>query len=386
MSEGNGTPVSDPPGSGTPLSDPPGSGTPYTEEDPLSGAGRVVASGPGPDGDPDMTTRYLGMTLRSPVVASSSPLTGDLPSLRALDAAGVGAVVLPSLFEEQLEHEIAEVDRFLGMSADVNPEATFGYTPVLDSYNHGSVRYLRLVREAKAAVNVPVIASLNGATAGGWTAYARMIADAGADAIELNVYQVAADPDRTGREVENETLRIVESVVEACEVPVAVKLSPYFSSLANLATRLVDAGASGLVLFNRFYQPDINLETLSVSPHLVLSDSDELRLPLRWMALLHGRVDASLAATTGIHTRLDVAKAILAGANVTMTTSSLLRHGPDHVSSLVDGLRDWMAEREYASVAQMTGSVSQVTVSDPAAFERANYLDTLTKYASTFLA
>ena len=386
MSEGNGTPVSDPPGSGTPLSDPPGSGTPYTEEDPLSGAGRVVASGPGPDGDPDMTTRYLGMTLRSPVVASSSPLTGDLPSLRALDAAGVGAVVLPSLFEEQLEHEIAEVDRFLGMSADVNPEATFGYTPVLDSYNHGSVRYLRLVREATAAVNVPVIASLNGATAGGWTAYARMIADAGADAIELNVYQVAADPDRTGREVENETLRIVESVVEACEVPVAVKLSPYFSSLANLATRLVDAGASGLVLFNRFYQPDINLETLSVSPHLVLSDSDELRLPLRWMALLHGRVDASLAATTGIHTRLDVAKAILAGANVTMTTSSLLRHGPDHVSSLVDGLRDWMAEREYASVAQMTGSVSQVTVSDPAAFERANYLDTLTKYASTFLA
>jgi dihydroorotate dehydrogenase (fumarate) len=354
-------------------------------EDPLSGAGRVVPSGPGHDGEPDLTTRYLGMTLRCPIVASSSPLTGDLPSLRALDVAGVGAIVLPSLFEEQLEHEVAEVDRYLGMSAGVNPEATFGYTPVLDGYNYGSVRYLRLVREAKRAVSVPVIASLNGATRGGWTAYARMIADAGADAIELNVYQVAADLDRTGREVEAETLGIVESVVTACDVPVAVKLSPYFSSMANLATRLVDAGASGLVLFNRFYQPDIDLETLSVGPRLVLSTSEELRLPLRWMALLHGRIDASRAATTGIHTRLDVVKALLAGANVTMTTSSLLRHGPDHARALIDGLRSWMTDRDYASVEQMTGSVSQASVKDPAAFERANYLDTLTRYASTFL-
>jgi dihydroorotate dehydrogenase (fumarate) len=391
VSEGNGAPTNGGPGggavpsSGTPLSDPPGSATP-TEDDRLSGAGRIVPSGPGPEGEPDLSTSYLGMTLRSPVVASASPLTGDLPSLRALDAAGVGAVVLPSLFEEQLEHEIAEVERFLGMSADVNPEATFGYTPVLDGYNNGSVRYLRLIRDAKATVSVPVIASLNGATKGGWTAYARMISDAGADALELNIYQVAAEPSRTGRDVESETLSIVEAVVKACDVPVAVKLSPYFSSLANLAGRLVDAGASGLVLFNRFYQPDINLETLSVSPHLVLSDSDELRLPLRWMALLHGRVDASLAATTGIHTRLDVAKVLLAGANVAMTTSALLRHGPDHATALVDGLRDWMAEREYASVTQLTGSVSQANVADPAAFERANYLDTITRYASTFLA
>ncbi len=353
--------------------------------DALSGAGRVVPSGPGPKGEPDLSTRYLGLTLRSPVVASASPLTGDLPSLRALDAAGVGAVVLPSLFEEQLEHEIAEVERYLGLSADINPEATYGYAPVLDGYNQGSVRYLRLIREAKAAVKVPVIASLNGATRGGWTEYARMLADAGADAIELNVYQVAADPGRTARETEKETLDVVDAVTSACEVPVAVKLSPYWSALAHLATQLVDAGASGLVLFNRFYQPDIDLETLSVGPRLVLSTSDELRLPLRWMALLHGRVDASLAATTGIHTPVDVTKALLAGANVAMTTSALLRHGPDHAGTLVTGLASWMAEREYASVEQMTGSVSQVNVADPAAFERANYLETLTRYASTFL-
>jgi dihydroorotate dehydrogenase (fumarate) len=356
------------------------------EDDELSGVGRIVPSGPGAQGELDLTTTYLGLTLRSPIVASSSPLTGKLASLKALDIAGVGAVVLPSLFEEQLEHEAQEVDRFLGLSADVNPEATYGYAPVLDDYNQGSVRYLKLIREARAALDVPVIASLNGSTRGGWTEYAKMLANAGAAAIELNIYQVAADPDRSGRDVEAETLDIVRDVVGACDVPVAVKLSPYWSGLGAFAQRLVDEGAAGLVLFNRFYQPDIDLETLSVGPRLVLSTSEELRLPLRWMALLHGRTSASLAATTGIHEPADVVKALLAGANVAMTTSAVLRHGPDHVTTLVDGLRRWMEARDYASVEQLIGSVSQRSVSDPAAFERANYLETLTKYASTFVS
>jgi dihydroorotate dehydrogenase (fumarate) len=340
---------------------------------------------PSPDTGPDLSADYLGLRLRCPVVASSSPLTGELASLRALDRAGVGAVVLPSLFEEQLEHEAEELDRYLGLGSEVNPEATFGYAPRLDDYNQGSVRYLKLIRDAKEAIGVPVIASLNGATRGGWTEYARMIADAGADAIELNLYQVAADPDRTGRSIEAEALDLIAAVSGACDVPVAVKLSPYWSALGHLAGQLVDAGAAGLVLFNRFYQPDIDLETLSVGPRLVLSTSEELRLPLRWMAILHGRVDASLAATTGVHEPMDVLKVLLAGANVAMTTSALLRRGPEHVRVLVDGLRDWMVEREYTSVAQLTGSVSQLNVADPAAFERANYIDTLTRYASTFL-
>lgn len=349
------------------------------------GAGRVVPSGPGPEGEPDLTATYLGMSLRTPVVASAGPLTGQLSSLRALEAAGIGAVVLPSLFEEQLEHETHEFERFRGLSSDVNPEATYGYAPALDDVTLGSSRYLRLVREAKDALGVPVIASLNGTTRGGWVGYAQLLAEAGADAIELNLYQVAADPDRSGRHVEAAALDLVAAVVAACEVPVAVKLSPYWSSLGHLAPQLVEAGAAGLVLFNRFYQPDIDLQTLSASPSLALSSSQELRLPLRWMALLHGRVDASLAATTGIHEPTDVVKALLAGADVAMTTSALLRHGPDHAGVLVDGLRSWMAARAYASVAQLTGSVSAAAVSDPSVFERANYLRTLTAYASTFV-
>ncbi|TVR35768.1 MAG: dihydroorotate dehydrogenase-like protein [Nitriliruptor sp.] len=355
------------------------------EEDELSGAGRIVPSGPGAQGEVDLTATYLGMHLRSPVVASSSPLTGQIASLQALDAAGVGAVVLPSLFEEQLEHESQEVDRFLGLSSDVNPEATYGYAPVFEDYNRGSVQYLNLIREAKAELDVPVIASLNGSTTGGWTEYAKMLTNAGADAIELNIYQVAADPDRGGRDVEAETLDVVRDVVGACDVPVAVKLSPYWSALGAFAQRLVGEGAAGLVLFNRFYQPDIDLETLAVGPRLVLSNSEELRLPLRWMAMLHGRIDASLAATTGIHEPTDVVKVLLAGANVAMTTSAVLRHGPGHAATLVDGLRAWMEARDYASVEQMTGSVSQRSVTDPAAFERANYLQTLTKYSSEYV-
>jgi dihydroorotate dehydrogenase (fumarate) len=375
-----------PPGNGDGEEDvPPGLHEALADAEALLGAGRVVPSGPGTQGEPDLKTSYLGLSLRCPVVASSSPLTGQLGSLRALEAAGVGAVVLPSLFEEQIEHETREFDRYLGLSADANPEATYGYAPVLESYNRGSTRYLRLIREAKRTLTVPVIASLNGATRGGWTGYARLVEEAGADAVELNAYQVAADPHRAGRDIEHETLDLVESVVAACEVPVAVKLSPYWSALGHFAGQLVDAGASGLVLFNRFYQPDINLETLAVEPRLVLSTSDELRLPLRWMAILRGHTEASLAATTGVHESADVVKVLLAGADVAMTTSALLRHGPGHATVLIDGLREWMTRRDYASVAQMAGSVSQASVGDPAAYERANYIETLTKYASTFV-
>ncbi len=354
-------------------------------EDAPPGPGHVIPSGLAPTAPVDLSTRYLGLELASPIVASAGPFTGDLASLKALDAAGVGAVVLPSLFEEQLVHDDEQVERFSTYGSDANPEAPSGYVPNLDHYNEGAVRYLKLIRDAQQIVRGPVIASINGVTSGGWVRYAKLLAEAGADAIELNVYRVAADAEVGGRQVEQETLRLVESVAQATGVPIAVKLSPHWSALASFATQLADAGAAGLVLFNRFYQPDINLETLSVAPHLVLSNSDELRLPLRWCAILHGRVDASLAATTGVHTHLDVIKLLLAGADVTMSTSALLRHGPDHVATLTDGVTEWMDARGYSSVDELRGAVSQRTVRDPAAFERANYLETLTKYASTFL-
>jgi dihydroorotate dehydrogenase (fumarate) len=354
-------------------------------DDAPPGPGQVVFSGPAHEGPLDLTTSYLGTWLRSPLVASSSPLTGDLPSLRALDAAGVGAVVLPSLFEEQVDRESAELARLSTTQLELNPEAASGYTPRLDGYNAGAVRYLALVREARAAVHMPVIASLNGVTRGGWTRYAAMLADAGADAIELNVYRVAANMEETGRAVETDTLELVEAVVAAASVPIAVKLSPYFTAFASFARQLVDAGAAGIVVFNRFYQPDISLETLSVGPHLSLSTSEELRLPLRWCAILHGRLDASIAATTGVHTDVDLAKVLLAGANVAMVTSALLRHGPDHARVMIEGLTGWMKEKGYGSVEEMIGAVSQRSVADPAAFERANYLETITRYASTFL-
>jgi dihydroorotate dehydrogenase (fumarate) len=356
------------------------------EDDGPAGMGHVVPSGPALDGPAQLQTTYLGLTLPTPVVASSSPFTGDLASMKAMQAAGIGAVVLPSLFEEQLTHEAEQVQRMANTGSDANPEAPAGYHSPLDDYNDGATRYIKLVRDAREALSIPVIASLNGSTPGGWTRYASLLADAGADAIELNLYRVAADPTVTGRDIETDMLRVTESVVTAAGgIPIAVKLSPYVSALANLAPQLVDAGASGLVLFNRFYQPDIDPETLSAGPHLVLSDSDELRLPLRWCALLHGRVDASLAATTGVHTARDVIKVLLAGADVAMTTSSLLRHGPDHARVLVDGLTDWMTLHGYGTVAGMVGAVSQRNVADPAAYERANYLQTLTSYASTFL-
>jgi dihydroorotate dehydrogenase (fumarate) len=328
----------------------------------------------------DLSTRYLGLELQNPIVASSSPLTSTVETLLELEHAGAAAVVLPSLFEEQIEHEAFAFDQGLHLYGESNVEASGGYLPEVNGYVSGADQGLALVADAKRELFIPVIASLNGASDGGWASYATALQDAGADAIELNIYFVAADPDTTGPEVEDRYLRLVEHVRSVIEIPLAVKIGPQFSSPANMARRLAEAGADGVVLFNRFYQPDIDLETLGVSPDLVLSSSTEMRLILRWIAIMSGRVDADLAATTGVHDSTDVVKLILAGANVTMMASALLQHGASHITSVLDGVQQWFAERGYSSLDQARGSVSQSSVSDPAAFERANYMKTLVSY------
>jgi len=332
----------------------------------------------------DLRTRYLGLELQHPIVASASPLTASLDSLKRLQAAGVAAVVLPSLFEEQIEHEEMATHNLLMAGAEMSPEAS-GFFPDMQNYRTGPDQYLKLIADAKKALSVPVIASLNGHTPGGWTSIAGQIQDAGADAIELNVYFLAASVDDTSAEVEQRYVELVESVTRQVKLPVAVKVAPFFSAMANMALRLTKAGASGLVLFNRFLQPDIVLEDLEVAPHLVLSTSDELRLALRWIAILRGRIDVSLAATGGAHTADDVLKLLLAGADCVMLASSLLTQGPAHVGTLVRGIENWMAEREYTSVAQMKGSLSQQSCPDPGAFERSNYMKALKSYSSEFV-
>ena len=331
----------------------------------------------------DLTTRYLGLELTNPLVASASPLTGSLDSLLALQDAGVAAVVLPSLFEEQIEHDDLLYHHTSDLGTGTNIEAGDGYFPALDSYNTGVDEYLDLLIGAKRELQIPVIASLNGTTDGGWVRYATFLQGEGADALELNVYHVAADPDATAADVEDRYLRLVEHVRAAIDIPLAVKVGPYFSSPANMARRLASAGADGLVLFNRFYQPDIDLDTLDVAPNLVLSDPAEMRLVLRWMAILHGRLNASLAATTGVHTSEDVLKLVLAGADITMMASALLKHGPDHITTVLDGVTRWLEERDYVSLDQARGSLSQRSSPDPAAFERSNYMLALTEYSST---
>lgn len=331
----------------------------------------------------DLTTGYLGLRLRSPLVASSSPLTSELDSLRRLEDAGAAAVVLPSLFEEQISHESVQIDQMLEAGAGSFAEAQ-SYLPELETYDTGPDRYLELVAQAKQALGIPVIASLNGVSPGGWVDHAGWIEQAGADALELNLYLVAADPGMTSARLEERYRELVTAVRKAVSIPLAVKLSPFFTALAHTARELVDAGANGLVLFNRFYQPDLDLETLEVVPRLVLSTSEELRLPLRWIAILHGRVAASLAATSGVHTSADVLKVLLAGGDVAMLASALLEAGPGLLRKLETELVAWMEEREYESVRQLRGSVSQKSVANPTAFERANYMKTLRSYSSTF--
>ena len=328
---------------------------------------------------PDLRTRYLSLELTNPIVASASPLTGDLDTLAALEEAGAAAVVLPSLFEEQIEHEEVSLHETLELGAHSFGEA-LTYFPEMDDYNTGPGRYVEHVAAAKQALSIPVIASINGVTPGGWVRYAELLQHAGADAIELNVYAVETDTYASAASVEDRTLRLVSRVRSAVTVPLAVKVGPYYTAFANVAQRLSDARADGLVLFNRFLQPDIDLETLSVKPELHLSSPDEVRLPLRWIAILHGRVPLSLAATSGVRSAEDVVKLVLAGADVVMVASELLRRGPQVVTELRDGLRDWLAEREYASVEQAKGSMSQASCGDPHAFERAQYVRTLVGY------
>jgi dihydroorotate dehydrogenase (fumarate) len=326
----------------------------------------------------NLRTRYLGMELRSPLVASSSPLTGTVDGLLRLEEAGAGAVVLPSLFEEDLAEETRQVDTLLATGA-TGAEARAGH-PEQAGYGAGPAAYLSLVERAKQAMSVPVVASLNGTSRGGWVRYASRLEQAGADALELNIYYVSSRPGLSASEVEWHYLDVVRAVRQAIGIPLAVKLSPYFSSLVNLVGQLAEAGANGLVLFNRFYQPDLDIETLEVTPSLQLSTSTELRLPLRWIAILHRRFGISLAASTGVHTAEDVAKVLLAGADVAMMTSALLRHGPDHLRPVETRLRDWMDRHGYETVDQFRGRASQRSVPDPAAFERANYIRTLASH------
>jgi dihydroorotate dehydrogenase (fumarate) len=328
---------------------------------------------------PALDTTYLGLRLASPLIASASPLTGDLDSLRELEEAGAAAVVLPSLFEEQIEREEVTLHDTLELGAHSYGEA-LTYFPEMDDYNTGPSLYVEHVAAAKRALSVPVIASINGATPGGWVRYAELLQQAGADAIELNVYSVETDPYASAASVEDRTLRLVSQVRGAVTVPLAVKVGPYYTAFANFAQRLADARADGIVLFNRFLQPDIDLDTLTVKPELHLSGHEELRLPLRWVAILSGRVPVSLAATSGVREPADVVKLVLAGANAVMLASELLRRGPGVVTELVDGLRDWLAEHEYASVEQARGSMSQAACGNPSAFERAQYVRTLVEY------
>jgi dihydroorotate dehydrogenase (fumarate) len=324
----------------------------------------------------DLSTTYMGMKLKHPVVASASPLSHTVDGMRRLEDGGASAIVMYSLFEEQIEGESHLLDHYLNYGTETFAEALH-YFPNLDGYNIGPEQYLNLIRQAKAAVSVPVIASLNGISTGGWVDYARRIQQAGADGLELNIYYIATDPTMSGAEVEQMYVDIVRQVRENVTIPLAVKVGPYFSSFANMAMRLARAGADALVIFNRFYQPDFDLEALEVVPNLTLSTRAALRLPLRWVAILHGRIPVDLAMTSGIQGYEDVLKGLMAGANVTMLTSELLRNGSQRINTIVAEMEHWLVEHEYESVQQMRGSMSQQNVAQPDAFERANYMKVL---------
>jgi dihydroorotate dehydrogenase (fumarate) len=327
----------------------------------------------------DLTTTYLGLHLKNPLVASASPLTKRVDYVHRLEDAGASAVVMYSLFEEQITHESAELDHYLSRGTHSFAEA-LSYFPDLETYNQGPERYLEHLHKVKSAVTIPVIGSLNGISSGGWVQYAQKMEQAGADALELNIYYLPTDLDLSSAELEESYVNLVREVRAAVTIPLALKLSPFFTSLPHLARRFVEAGANGLVLFNRFYQPDLDLDTLEVVPNLELSSSQEVRLPLRWIALLYGRVNADFALTSGVHTARDVLKAVMAGANVAMMTSVLLANGINHLARILANMQLWMEENEYTSIAQMRGSMSQRAVAEPAAFERANYLKALNSF------
>ena len=328
---------------------------------------------------PDLSTTYLGLTLKNPLVPSSSPLSKSLDSARRLEDAGASALVLHSLFEEKIEEEDARLERFFHHQSLGHGEAD-SFHPVPENYQSYEENYLAHLESLKASLDMPVIASLNGTTAGGWVDYAAALEQAGADALELNVYYIPADPAEAGAAVEQRYLDVLRAVKTRVKIPVAMKLSPQFSAPLHFARALVDAGANGLALFNRFYQPDINLETLQVEPALQLSSSAEALLRIRWLAILHGQVDCSLAITGGVHTAADVLKALLAGADVTHMCSALLQQGPGHLTTVLAALNEWLLEREYESVTQLKGSVSRGKAADASAYLRANYLSVLESY------
>jgi dihydroorotate dehydrogenase (fumarate) len=327
----------------------------------------------------NLTTRYLGLKLRTPLVPSASPLSQSLDNIKRMEEAGASAIVLHSLFEEQLRRERHELHYYLSQGTESHAEA-LTYFPEPSEFKVGPEAYVEHIARAKAAVSIPLIGSLNGTTFGGWMTYARQIQEAGADGLEVNIYSVPSDPDRSAEDIEQSYLTIVASLKAQLKIPVAVKISPFFTNLAQFARRLDQHGADALVLFNRFYQPDIDLETLEISPNVLLSTPMAMRLPMRWIAILHGRIGANLAATSGIHRATDALKMLMAGADVTMLCSVLLRRGIDHIKVIEREMREWMEEHEYQSVEQLKGSMSQKNCPDPSAFERAQYMRALSTY------
>ncbi len=327
----------------------------------------------------DLSTTYLGLKLKNPLVPSAGPLSKDLGTMKAVEDAGASAIVMYSLFEEQITHESLELYHHTSANTESFAEAT-SYFPEADDFNLGPDEYLELIKKAKESLSIPVIGSLNGVTTGGWIDYAKKIEQAGADAIELNVYQLATDINKSSAEIEQLYIDILKAVKSSVKIPVTMKLSSFFSSFANFAHKLDEAGADGLVLFNRFYQPDIDLENLEVVPNLLLSTPMAMRLPLRWTAILHGKIKADIAATSGITTETDMLKMLMAGANVTHMMSALLKYGTAHIGTTLRKLEMWMEEHEYESVKQMIGSMSHRSVAKPGEFERANYMKVLNSY------
>lgn len=327
----------------------------------------------------DFSTRYLGFDLRTPFVASAGPLTNNLETLTRLEEFGAAAVVLPSLFAEQIEQEEMQVFDFYSRLDDANSESD-SYFPEMDLYNSGRAKYLDHLAAAKQRLTIPVIASLNARALGQWTHEARRLQDAGADAVELNIYDVPTDPMLDSGTMEANQLKIVETLRSELSIPLAVKIGPYYTSLPNFTKRLTEAGANGVVLFNRYLEPEMNLNEMQVEPHLELSRPGEMRLPLRWIAILRDHLDCSIAATSGVHSAADAIKLILAGANVVMMTSTLLKHGPEHLEHIFVMMKDWMEDREYVSVKQMQGSMSRRNSPDPSGFERANYIRAIVSY------
>lgn len=327
----------------------------------------------------DLSTRYMGLHLKNPIVPSAGPLSHSIDGMKRLEDAGASAIVMYSLFEEQIGHETAELYHYLSYGTESFAEA-LTYFPDVRQYNLAPDKYVELLHRAKQELSIPIIGSLNGISVGGWIKYARHIEEAGADALELNVYYIPTAPAMQSIDVEDRYVEVLAAVKETVGIPVAMKLSPFFSSMAHIAHRLVNTGAAGLVLFNRFYQPDIDLETLEVKPSIILSTSHALRLPMRWIAILSGDLKASLAASSGIYSAEDVLRILMVGADVTMMCSALLKHGPQHINRVLTDVERWMIDHEYISIGQLKGSMSQRSVADPASFERANYMKALQSF------